>query len=50
MNPLLAWLLSDASGDLTGRRFVGKLWDASLPSDEAARRAMQPRTELPAIP
>jgi 3-oxoacyl-[acyl-carrier protein] reductase len=49
MNPLLAWLLSDASGGLNGRRFVGKLWDASLPPDEAARRAMQPRPDLPAI-
>ncbi len=49
INPLLAWLLSDASGDFTGRRFVGKLWDASLPPDEAARRAMQPRPELPTI-
>lgn len=49
MNPLLAWLLSDASAGLNGRRFVGKLWDASLPPDEAARRAMQPRPDLPAI-
>jgi 3-oxoacyl-[acyl-carrier protein] reductase len=49
MNPLLAWLLSDASAGLNGRRFVGKLWDASLPPDEAVRRAMQPLPDLPAI-
>jgi 3-oxoacyl-[acyl-carrier protein] reductase len=49
MNPLLAWLVSDASSGVTGRRFVGKLWDASLPPDEAALRAMQPRPDLPAI-
>jgi NAD(P)-dependent dehydrogenase (short-subunit alcohol dehydrogenase family) len=49
MNAALLWLLSDASNGVTGRRLVGKVWDASLPADEAAARALQPRPEQPAI-
>ncbi len=49
MNAALLWLLSDASNGVTGRRLVGKLWDASLDPDEAAARALQPRPDLPAI-
>jgi 3-oxoacyl-[acyl-carrier protein] reductase len=49
MNPLLAWLISDASDGITGRRFVGKLWNPALAPDDAARGAMQPRPDLPAI-
>ena len=49
MNPLLAWLVSDASGGINGRRFIGKLWDAALPPGEAAVRCMSPHPDLPAI-
>jgi len=49
MNAALLWLLSDASSALNGRRLIGKLWDTSLAPDEAARRALQPQPELPAI-
>ncbi|MBI2318863.1 MAG: hypothetical protein HYU75_18195, partial [Betaproteobacteria bacterium] len=49
MNEALLWLLSDASGGVNGRRIVGALWDASLPPDEAAKKAMPPSPELPVI-
>ena len=42
MNPVLLWLASDLSDGITGRRYVGKLWDGSLPPHEAAARAMEP--------
>ncbi len=41
MNPLLVWLASDRSDGVTGCRFVGKKWDASLRPDEAAERARE---------
>lgn len=46
MNPALLWLASDMSDGATGNRYVGKLWDASLPPGEAAARAFQ----APALP
>lgn len=49
MNAALLWLLSDASNGVTGRRLVGKLWDPSLPAEEAAARALQRHPEQPAI-
>lgn len=36
--PLL-WLASEASGGVTGARFVAKAWDPALPPSEAAARA-----------
>lgn len=39
--PIL-WLASPASDGITGYRFNAKLWDSSLPPDEAARKARQP--------
>lgn len=36
MVPCALWLASDASGDVTGCRYSGHLWDARLPPDEAA--------------
>lgn len=39
MNPVLLWLASDLSDGVTGRRYIGKLWDNSLPPSEAAARA-----------
>jgi NAD(P)-dependent dehydrogenase (short-subunit alcohol dehydrogenase family) len=41
MNPMLIWLVSDHADGVTGCRFVGKKWDASLPPDEAAERARE---------
>ena len=39
MVPPLLWLVSDASGGLTGARLVANLWDASLPPEQAAEKA-----------
>lgn len=39
MNPTLLWLASEFSNDVSGRRFVGKLWDNSVSPDEAAQKA-----------
>ena len=41
MNPLVVWLASDLSSGQTGGRYVGKLWDSSLPPNEAAERAKE---------
>ncbi|MFN4283882.1 MAG: SDR family NAD(P)-dependent oxidoreductase [Alphaproteobacteria bacterium] len=41
MNPLAVWLASDLSDGMTGGRYVGKLWDASLPPNEAAARCRE---------
>src|SRR6266699_214778 len=40
MGPPALWLLSDASGSVTGRRIVAARWDASLSGPEAAARAI----------
>jgi 3-oxoacyl-[acyl-carrier protein] reductase len=42
MNAAAIWLASPLSDGVTGKRFVGKLWDASLPPAEAAARALEP--------
>ncbi len=42
MNPVLLWLASRASDGVTGRRFVGKLWNTNLPPDIAAQSAIEP--------
>jgi 3-oxoacyl-[acyl-carrier protein] reductase len=36
------WLASDASNGISGYRFNAKLWDPTLPPDEAARKARVP--------
>jgi 3-oxoacyl-[acyl-carrier protein] reductase len=41
MNPLVVWLASELSDGKTGGRYVGKLWDSSLPPNEAAERARE---------
>jgi 3-oxoacyl-[acyl-carrier protein] reductase len=38
----IVWLASDASNGVTGRRFIARKWDASLPPDEAAKLASDP--------
>jgi len=42
MAPPLIWLLSDAAGGVTGRRFLAVHWDPSLPPAEAAEKAGAP--------
>jgi NAD(P)-dependent dehydrogenase (short-subunit alcohol dehydrogenase family) len=42
MAPPLNWLVSDASGGVTGRRFLAVHWDPSLPPEEAAAKAGAP--------
>jgi len=41
MAPLL-WLVSDAAGKVTGRRFLGVHWDPELPPEQAAEKAGAP--------
>lgn len=36
------WLMSDESSAATGRRYVARLWDASLPDAQAAEAAGAP--------
>jgi 3-oxoacyl-[acyl-carrier protein] reductase len=42
----IVWLASTLSGGVTGARFVGKLWDASLPPGEAAAKAREAQVLL----
>jgi NAD(P)-dependent dehydrogenase (short-subunit alcohol dehydrogenase family) len=42
MVPPLLWLVSDAAGKVTGRRFLGVHWDAKLPPEQAAENAGAP--------
>ena len=41
MNPPLVWLASDLSDGVSGNRYVGKFWDASLPPGDAAERCLE---------
>ena len=47
--PML-WLASDLSDGVTGARFVGKLWDATLPPGEAAAKAREAPVVVPVPP
>jgi NAD(P)-dependent dehydrogenase (short-subunit alcohol dehydrogenase family) len=42
MVPPLLWLVSDAAGKVTGRRFLGVHWDPKLTPEEAAEKAGAP--------
>jgi len=42
MAPPLLWLVSDAAGKVTGRRFLGVHWDPKLPPEQAAENAGAP--------
>ena len=42
MVPPAVWLSSDLSDGHTGERYVGRLWDTSLPPAEAAKKAQEP--------
>jgi len=46
--PLL-WLVSEAAGEVTGSRFVANLWDAALPSDEAAEKSRSAAGWIPQV-
>ena len=52
MSPPLNWLVSDAAGGVTGRRFLAVHWDPSLPPEEAAAKAGSPVawTEIATMP
>jgi NAD(P)-dependent dehydrogenase (short-subunit alcohol dehydrogenase family) len=52
MTPPLNWLVSDAAGGVTGRRFLAVHWDPSLPPEEAAAKAGAPVawTEIATMP
>ena len=52
MAPPLNWLVSDAAGGVTGRRFLAVHWDPGLPPEEAAARAGAPVawTEIATMP
>ncbi len=39
MVPPLLWLVSSAADQVTGRRFIAKLWRSDLPAEEAAETA-----------
>jgi hypothetical protein len=42
MVPPLLWLCSKQSDGITGRRFIGMLWDSKLPPAAAAKNAGAP--------
>jgi NAD(P)-dependent dehydrogenase (short-subunit alcohol dehydrogenase family) len=42
MVPPLLWLVSDAAGKVTGRRFLGVHWDPTLSPEQAAEKAGAP--------
>lgn len=42
MDAPMVWLASRLSDGVTGRRYVGKLWDHTLPPSEAAAGALEP--------
>jgi NAD(P)-dependent dehydrogenase (short-subunit alcohol dehydrogenase family) len=42
MAPPLVWLVSDAAGGVTGRRFLAVHWDPALPPVQAAEKAGAP--------
>jgi 3-oxoacyl-[acyl-carrier protein] reductase len=39
MVPPILWLVSEEAGEVTGARFVAKLWDSSVPPAQAAEKA-----------
>jgi 3-oxoacyl-[acyl-carrier protein] reductase len=42
MAPPTVWLASDASNSVSGRRFIARKWDVSIPPSEAAELAGDP--------
>ncbi len=50
MNPLAVWLASNLSDGATARRYVGKLWNPSLPPSEAADASREEPTFIEQLP
>jgi hypothetical protein len=52
MVPPLLWLVSDAAGKVTGRRFLRVHWDLALSPEQAAEKAGAPVawTSIAAMP
>jgi hypothetical protein len=48
MVPPILWLASRMSDGVNGARFVSKLWDDTLPPNDAAMKAREPSVLLPA--
>jgi hypothetical protein len=42
MAPPLVWLVSDAAGNVSGRRFLAIHWDPALAPEQAAEKAGAP--------
>jgi hypothetical protein len=42
MSPPLNWLVSDAAGGVTGRRFLAVHWDPNLALEDAAAKSWGP--------
>jgi NAD(P)-dependent dehydrogenase (short-subunit alcohol dehydrogenase family) len=42
MTPPFVWLVSDAAGKVTGRRFLAIHWDTKAPPEQAAEKAGAP--------
>ena len=49
MDDALLWLVSDLSNGHTGERYVGSLWNESLPLGERVEKARQSGVDAPAI-
>lgn len=49
MVPPLLWLVSEAANDVTGSRLAANLWDAALPTDQAAEKARMAAGWIPEV-
>ncbi|RST85423.1 SDR family oxidoreductase [Aquibium carbonis] len=49
MRRAILWLCSDASNDQTGGRYIARLWDETLPAEEAAAGARSAHIDKPQI-
>ncbi|HHX88715.1 MAG TPA: SDR family oxidoreductase [Paracoccus sp.] len=49
MRRAIRWLCADDSNGRSGTRYTARLWDETLPPDEAAAKAQSPAVEKPAI-
>jgi NAD(P)-dependent dehydrogenase (short-subunit alcohol dehydrogenase family) len=47
--PPAVWLCTDATNGLKGERVIAKFWDHNVPPEEAFKKCIQPRNELPGI-
>jgi 3-oxoacyl-[acyl-carrier protein] reductase len=47
--PPAIWLCTDATNGMTGERIIAKFWPEGVPPEEAIKKCLQPRNELPGI-